>query len=250
MSEVNQKRGNGNPRRLGATERLLERAKGGDHTPYEWLQRAVAPGADRVVDLMCGTGTLAVRLVREGRTVVGVSDNYDELHIAQQRGPATWVQSKLGNLPFPDASVAVVVSSLGLGLVNDRKKLLAEIARVLRPGGVFAGLSPSIRPLSIQDLPVSSKVAAMLRKAPKVPGSSEFRAKKALAEVGMTKMEDARARYQFQVTDLNDAEMLLAGLRHDLKMEREEAVVESLASRAAESPYTVPLQMRRIVAIK
>ncbi len=113
-------------------------------------------GDEQVLDVGCGRGLLLVGAARRLTTgkAVGVdlwqardlSDNRPEgaLANAQAEGVADRVEVRDGDaraLPFPDGSFDVVVSSSALHNIPDaegRRKALAEIARVLRPGGRVA----------------------------------------------------------------------------------------------------------------
>lgn len=234
----------------GASEMVLERALGGDHTPYDWLARVVSGGANRVLDLACGTGALSRRLTAPGRSVVGLTKSESELAVAAEEGGACWVRSHTSYLPFADGTFDVVVTSLGLGIVDDRARFLGEAARVLRHGGVFAALTPSLRPASFEDLRLVGQLAGLLRVVPHLPGISEFRITASLRSVGLTKVEDARARYRFAVRDQADAEILISGLRPIADSARRKSAVAFLAQRASAEAVQVPLPMRRIVAIK
>src|ERR671915_1620691 len=59
---------------------------------------------------------------------------------AQEAGVANveFVQGFLEDVPLPDASVDVVISNCVINLAGDKQRVLAEAARVLRPGGRFA----------------------------------------------------------------------------------------------------------------
>ncbi|MFV0428167.1 MAG: methyltransferase domain-containing protein [Arachnia sp.] len=236
-------------RRPGTSERVLARARGGALGPFDWLARAVSANARRVLDVQSGTGALMGRLSAPGRLVVGVELSWESLE-HRQRHDATFVQADLAHLPFSEDSFDSVVTSLGLGVVENRDVLLAEAARVLRPGGVLAALTPSLRPLDVDDLKLSSQVTRLLRVMPQVPGSAEFRAKRALRSVGLTKVEDSRARFHFDVSNREDARALVDGMRSVLDQARAENAVDFLASRAADGVVRFPLPMRRIVAIK
>ena len=239
----------GGSRRPGASERVLELARGGELGPFDWLARSVSSSATRVLDLACATGVMTRRLVSDGRTVIGVDLSSDNIAEAGSTGIGEYVQADMRFLPFADGSFDAVVSSLGLGMVDDRDEFLAEVSRVLRPGGIFAALTPSLRPLGRSDLRIIGQLAAHLRVAPQVPGLAEFRAKQSLAAVGLTKIEDKRARYHFTIAGPHDAEVLLAGLREATDRARA-AAAEFLADRAARGEFTIPLPTRRIVALK
>jgi demethylmenaquinone methyltransferase/2-methoxy-6-polyprenyl-1,4-benzoquinol methylase len=117
-----------------------------------WRRRVVrrlAPLGGRVaVDVACGTGDLALELARGGARVIGVDFTFEMLARAPAKakrmaqGQATdgvcdmtWVHGDAMYLPLPDASVDVVTIAFGLRNVEDRAACLAELGRVLRPGG-------------------------------------------------------------------------------------------------------------------
>jgi len=99
----------------------------------------LAPGA-AVVDVGCGTGTLAIALAAAGAEVIGVDGDPEVLALAHAKPGADAVQWRKGTataLPLPGASAERVVMSLLLHhLGADAKRTaLAEAVRVLRPGG-------------------------------------------------------------------------------------------------------------------
>jgi len=103
----------------------------------------IAPG-DRVLDLGCGTGNLAVLVARTvpGTSVTGVDPDRPSLVRAarkarRRRVPMTLVRGYGQALPLPDESVDHVVSALALHHVDRgaRAATAGEILRVLRPGG-------------------------------------------------------------------------------------------------------------------
>ncbi len=236
--------------RPGAVDQVLERAMGGEHTPYDWLARSVARNAKVVLDLACGTGGLSRRLQADDRTVVGMDSSMSNLHHAEETGDGPWVVGNVDHVPFADNSFDAVVTSLGLGVTANRGRLLSEVTRVLRPGGVFAALMPSLRPVTAGDVATISRLAGFLRVTPTLPGSAEFQARKSLSLAGLTKVEDSRARFFFQVSSPDDARILIDGLRPAPDRERSRSAVDYLAGRANNASLPVPLPMRRIVAIK
>jgi cyclopropane fatty-acyl-phospholipid synthase-like methyltransferase len=101
-----------------------------------WVYDNVRPGSE-VLELGCGAGMLAL-LKRKNVTLTGV-DLSAECAIASLRnGYDATSSARLTNLPFADASFDYVVSLDVLGHVEAGEKdaVLAEIKRVLRPGGV------------------------------------------------------------------------------------------------------------------
>ena len=88
------------------------------------------------LDAACGTGRFAEFLARRGHRVIGVDSSPDMLAHAQQRVPeAEFHVGELDRLPLPDDCVDVIVCALALEHVPRLDPVLAEFARVLRPGG-------------------------------------------------------------------------------------------------------------------
>jgi ubiquinone/menaquinone biosynthesis C-methylase UbiE len=88
------------------------------------------------LDAACGTGRFAEFLARRGHRVIGVDSSPDMLAHARQRVPeAEFHVGELDRLPLPDDCVDVIVCALALEHVPRLDPVLAEFARVLRPGG-------------------------------------------------------------------------------------------------------------------
>jgi ubiquinone/menaquinone biosynthesis C-methylase UbiE len=101
-----------------------------------WIYDNVRAGSD-VLELGCGAGMLAL-LKRKGVTLTGV-DLSDECAVAARRnGYDATFSASLSSLPFADTSFDYVVSLDVLGHIEAEEKdaVLAEVKRVLRPGGV------------------------------------------------------------------------------------------------------------------
>jgi SAM-dependent methyltransferase len=104
------------------------------------------------LDAACGTGRHARHLAGLGHTVTGVDSSPDMLAIARRKVPgARFLQADLHRLPLPDGAVDLVVCALALTHVPDLRRALAELARVMRPGGHLvvsdsAGLAAGLRP--------------------------------------------------------------------------------------------------------
>ena len=100
---------------------------------------AAIPAGSRVLDLCCGHGSLTAALVAAGHEVVGADFSPAMLDNAGKAAPgASFVQADAQDLPFEDGRFDAVTCNFGIMHVPDQAKALAEIARVLKPGGTFA----------------------------------------------------------------------------------------------------------------
>jgi SAM-dependent methyltransferase len=119
---------------LAARLALYEEVSGPD--ARQMVLDAVAEAHPRqVLEVGCGQGELARRLGEElGISVVAIDQSPRMVEIARGRG----VDARVGDvqaLPFDDASFDVVVAAWMLYHVPDLDRGIAELARVLRPGG-------------------------------------------------------------------------------------------------------------------
>lgn len=123
---------------------------------------ALQPG-ETVLDVGCGAGIdtiLAARAVGPTGRAIGL-DLLEEMcerargH-AREAGVAEWtefVRGEMEDIPLPDASVDVVISNGVINLSPRKSRVLAEIRRVLRPGGR----------LSVADLTVNDELPTELQ---------------------------------------------------------------------------------------
>jgi demethylmenaquinone methyltransferase/2-methoxy-6-polyprenyl-1,4-benzoquinol methylase len=98
---------------------------------------AVVRPRDRVLDACCGTGDLAVAAVRAGAgEVTGLDFSPRMLERARRKSQVvTWLEGDLLALPFADGSFEAATVGFGVRNVADLERALAELARVLVPGG-------------------------------------------------------------------------------------------------------------------
>jgi ubiquinone/menaquinone biosynthesis C-methylase UbiE len=101
------------------------------------------PG-ETVLDLGSGAGAdvlISARRVAPGGRAIGLDMTPEMLALARRNATAAgvdnveFVQGYLEQVPLPDASVDVVISNCVINLAADETVVLAEAARVLRPGG-------------------------------------------------------------------------------------------------------------------
>jgi ubiquinone/menaquinone biosynthesis C-methylase UbiE len=96
----------------------------------------------RVLDVATGSGNTAIAAARRFCDVTG-ADYVDALldrgreRAAAERLPVEFVHGDAEDLPFPDASFDVVLSTFGSMFAPDQERTAAEMVRVLRPGGTI-----------------------------------------------------------------------------------------------------------------
>lgn len=105
---------------------------------------------ERALDLCCGTGDLALGLARREMEVTGLDFSAEMLAIArhragaivdaQRQGSIRFVRADALHIPFPDRSFDIVTIGYGLRNLASLERGLAEVRRVLRPGGRLVAL--------------------------------------------------------------------------------------------------------------
>jgi demethylmenaquinone methyltransferase / 2-methoxy-6-polyprenyl-1,4-benzoquinol methylase len=98
-------------------------------------EAVVRPG-DRVLDACCGTGDFALADARAGGRVTGLDFSDRMLERARAKSSAVeWIQGDALALPFEDGSFDAATVGFGVRNLEDLERGLAELRRVLRPGG-------------------------------------------------------------------------------------------------------------------
>jgi SAM-dependent methyltransferase len=102
---------------------------------------------ETVLDLGSGAGAdvlISARRVGPTGRAIGLDMTDEMLELARRNAEEAgarnveFVKGHIENVPLPDASVDVVISNCVINLSGDKGRVLAEAARVLRPGGRFA----------------------------------------------------------------------------------------------------------------
>ena len=105
------------------------------------MVRAARPRAGEViVDLAGGTGDVARLLVGEGRRVAVCDPSEEMMAVGRRRTSGsgiTFIEGTAEAMPFADASIDMVSVAFGLRNATSLEGGLAEILRVLKPGGRF-----------------------------------------------------------------------------------------------------------------
>lgn len=101
--------------------------------------RAVVGPGDRVLDLCCGTGDLALAARAEGGDVTAVDFSAPMLDWARPKSSEiVWLEADALHLPLDDESFDAVTIGFGLRNMASAEQGLAEMHRVLAPGGRLA----------------------------------------------------------------------------------------------------------------
>lgn len=119
-----------NPARFGYFRRILRDVLNMD------------PQGKMTLDVGCGGGLLAEEFARLGCRVTGADPSEPSLETARAHAEEsglsiTYLKAMGENLPFPDESFDVVYCCDVLEHVSNLDRVIAETARVLRPGGVY-----------------------------------------------------------------------------------------------------------------
>ncbi|MCY7300676.1 MAG: class I SAM-dependent methyltransferase [Ilumatobacteraceae bacterium] len=92
-------------------------------------------GAQRVLDVGCGDGQVSRLAAKMGAQVVGIDPTWNCVSVAHQRGGGVFARAGAAQLPFADGTFDAVVACLVFEHIRDVDSAIAEVARVLRPGG-------------------------------------------------------------------------------------------------------------------
>ena len=98
---------------------------------------------DKVIDLCCGTGDLAIiiKQIQPDADVTGVDFSDKMLEIARSKSKnIEYLQVDVTNLPFADNTFDFAVMGFGLRNIQNAEKAVEEVYRILKPGGYYMHL--------------------------------------------------------------------------------------------------------------
>ncbi len=217
-------------------------------TPYEWLLEGLDAPLGRVLDVACGNAAL-LPWTTGHVSYLGVDTSEDEVARARQqgRGPVSIADAR--RLPLADESVDTAVSSMGLMLVEPVEAALAEIRRVLVPGGTLALLVPSRWPVALRDARLGLPLALALRGPGSMPQQLTVRRlRRLLHDARFSVIDVATRRFPFPVHRPEHAALAVHSLytpgRSPDALDRAESALTRLAGPGRE----LPVPLLRVVA--
>jgi SAM-dependent methyltransferase len=96
-------------------------------------------GFSKILDVGCGDGQIARALAKQGSTVLGIDPTQMHIDVANERaGGPTYLLGGATDLPVEDGSMDAVVACLVFEHIDEMDAAVAEVSRVLRPGGQFS----------------------------------------------------------------------------------------------------------------
>ncbi len=117
------------------------------------LDLSGADEGDHVVDIGCGPGTAARIAARQGVRVTGVDPSEPMLDLARlltrvrpPEGMVEWVCAGAEELPLPDGSASICWSLASVHHWPELEAGLAEVHRILQPGGTFIAVEKRTKP--------------------------------------------------------------------------------------------------------
>lgn len=231
--------------RPGITEEVLSFASDDRGvTPYGWLAAALgSPASGVAVDLACGSGP--VMAADPARRWVGVDSSAAELGRARGRGALVRADGK--GLPLRSGSVGALSCSMALMLFQPPGPVVAEAARVLRPGGTAVWLLPGSRPLPTRDRFRYVELLVALRQTrPAYPNSAHLAGLRAcVASNGFEVVSDERKAFCYPLPDPAAARRFVASFYLPGRPPARVRAATAVAERWVGTGIGVPL--RRVV---
>jgi SAM-dependent methyltransferase len=240
--------------RPGITERILTGAVSPRHeTPYSWLVEPLRQASGPILDLACGSAP--TRALLPESPWLGLDASAGELAAAAAAGRGPLVRARSDALPVGDATVEAVCAAMCLQVLTPLDAVLAELRRVLRPGGMVVALVPSRLHPSELWTHVSGVVAWVrvmralgIRSEPWPNPQARDGLAKLLQALGFVVESDQRCVFRREIADPIDAALMIDGLYlTGVDTESVDRAKRVLASWAGPGRW-LPLPLRRVVA--
>ncbi|UNY99906.1 methyltransferase domain-containing protein [Zhouia spongiae] len=109
-----------------------------------------ASEGDNVLDVACGSGIVSCEFAKHTRHVTGIDitrgmlDEAKKLQAEQQLDNITWQIGTVENLPYKDHAFSIVISRFGFHHFLNPLKVLSEMRRVCKPGGIVMVVDVSL----------------------------------------------------------------------------------------------------------
>ncbi|MEN3583338.1 class I SAM-dependent methyltransferase [Streptomyces sp. ZYX-F-203] len=230
----------------GITERLLSLA---ETSPYGWLTDALRGIGGPVLDLACGSAPTREKL--PDVDWVGVDLSAAELAEARRLGRGPLVTARADALPVGSGSVDAVCAAMCLPVLTPLPAVLAEVRRVLRPGGVLAALVPSGSGLSLSGALGWLRVMAALRAVRQPwpnPGARDGLGG-VLSAAGFRVRSDERRVFPLVVESAGAAAVVVDALYLPGSTPRRSRAARRSLGRWAGPGRRLELPLRRVVAV-
>lgn len=160
------------------------------------IRSLLAPTAS-IFELGCGTGTTAMVLAPHVTRIVATDISNEMISIAREKGAAAACRNvdftvvAGHSLPSADGAFDAVLALNVLHLVPDRRHVLAEVRRILRPGGLFISKTPCIGEMNMA-IRLAIPVARAIGKAPHVETFTAHALEVGIAAAAFTIVETSR----------------------------------------------------------
>lgn len=157
--------GNAYERMMGVWSRLVGN---------EFLDWLALPSGLRCIDVGCGNGAFTELLIERCKPseVQGVDPSPEQVDFARKRHTAMVAEFRVGDamaLPFPNGRFDAAIMALVIFFVPEPAKGVAEMARVVRPGGTVAAYAWDMLGGGFPMEPILSEIRALGRPAPGAP---------------------------------------------------------------------------------
>ncbi|WP_147105280.1 bifunctional 2-polyprenyl-6-hydroxyphenol methylase/3-demethylubiquinol 3-O-methyltransferase UbiG [Tateyamaria sp. syn59] len=142
----------------------------------KWFDRHIDWSGKDVLDLGCAGGFMAEALAERGAQVTGIDPAAQAIEAARVHAQASGKEIRYDtgvgdDMPYPDASFDAVVCVDVLEHVSDLAQVLTEVARVLRPGGLFLFDTINRNPVArLATITIAEDVIGLLPKGTHDPG--------------------------------------------------------------------------------